>query len=305
MGDVVMATRADFHVHTALSRCGRSPIEEYAAAVDAGRCGLVGFAEHIDLHPWGGSYRYVDAGRYAALVARWRRRGYPFLRAAEVDYVPGIEGEVARHLARHRYAYAIGSVHTVGDGVGVSGPPVISGSSRRPSRAGVSGPPVISGSSRQLDRAGRGAAPGAEELRGVIEAYHEAAARMVGSGLFGVAGHMGVYRRPFGALLEAFGLGALADDSDRELARLCARAGLIVEVNTSGLFAPCGATLPGEAFLMEYVRAGGRRLTLGSDAHEAAHVCRGFERAAALLLGLGFESVENPAGGAPMRLRPT
>ena len=69
------------------------------------------------------------------------------------------------------------------------------------------------------------------------------------------------------------------------------KRGASLEVNTSGLRQSLGETLPSPALLARYYELGGRRITLGSDAHETACLAAGFGRALETLWGLGFAKI--------------
>jgi histidinol-phosphatase (PHP family) len=65
------------------------------------------------------------------------------------------------------------------------------------------------------------------------------------------------------------------DDSmeiiDRILAVLV-KKNKALEINTSGLYAPLGETMPSPRVWKRFLEMGGRMLTVGSDAHRAAHI---------------------------------
>jgi histidinol-phosphatase (PHP family) len=64
--------------------------------------------------------------------------------------------------------------------------------------------------------------------------------------------------------------------------------GIALEINTSGLRQSLGTLLPDEPILRRYRELGGSRITLGSDAHFAAHLGAGFAESAATALRCGF-----------------
>lgn len=77
-----------------------------------------------------------------------------------------------------------------------------------------------------------------------------------------------------------------------EIFELAIAHGIGFEVNTSGLRQPGGVTMPSLALIAEYVRRGGRVVTVGSDAHRPEQIAAGFEPVYAGLralapLGLG------------------
>lgn len=66
------------------------------------------------------------------------------------------------------------------------------------------------------------------------------------------------------------------------------RQGKSLEVNTSGLRQCIGITIPDQPILRRYRELGGKRLTLGSDAHRWGDVGSGIEDGLHLLEKLGF-----------------
>ena len=67
--------------------------------------------------------------------------------------------------------------------------------------------------------------------------------------------------------------------------------GLSLELNTSGLRQKLGTTIPDEPILRRYRELGGKRVTIGSDAHRWADVASGVEDGLALLESLGFTHI--------------
>ena len=92
----------------------------------------------------------------------------------------------------------------------------------------------------------------------------------------------GKYRRA--ATLEAF-QGKIRTVLSRVIER-----GLALEVNTSG-FLSLGEPMPNASILQTYFDMGGRRVTLGSDAHVSEHASAGFARAVSLLKEVGFDEI--------------
>jgi histidinol-phosphatase (PHP family) len=118
-----------------------------------------------------------------------------------------------------------------------------------------------------------------------------------------VIGHIGVYKRYLGDIFHGDGkIQAFVEEAEYEMARLCAQSDMILEVNTSGLFAPLAQTLPDGAFLKQYYNFGGRTVCIGSDAHTSADAGRGIDKAYDLIQQTGFKYItlpwdrENPIG---------
>ncbi len=80
-------------------------------------------------------------------------------------------------------------------------------------------------------------------------------------------------------------------DQIDEILRCLVRQGKALEINTSGLRKPYKETSPDLVVISRFRELGGRFVTLGSDAHNAADVGADLEAAAALAKEAGFTSV--------------
>lgn len=254
----------DTHVHTTFSSDGISDLEAYALSAGKGIVNGIGFAEHVDFLPECGSYGFIEPAAYIKAVEEYRNKGYEFFAGAEIDYARQVEPEILQNLKKYNYAFTICSVHLV-DHITVSNK--------------VSMPAIRD---RQL-------------LRKLILGYYKELESCLKVPEFDVIGHIGVYMRYLGRdFHENLELVNEINEIENEIALLCAKSGKIVEVNTSGLYSPLSATVPGANFLKAYYRCGGRNVSVGSDAHCAEHVARGFETAFELLRQLGFKYILLP-----------
>lgn len=254
----------DTHVHTTFSADGVSSLEDYARRVKEGIINGIGFAEHIDFLPECGSYGFLEPAVYIKAVEEYRNSGYEFFAGAEIDYAKQVEDEILQNINKYKYAFTICSVHLV-DHITVSNK--------------VSLPEIRD---RQL-------------LRKLILGYYKELENCLKVPEFDVIGHIGVYMRYLGRdFHEDKELINEINEIENEIALLCAKTNKIVEVNTSGLYSPLSATVPGINFLKHYYRHGGRYISVGSDAHSAAHVARGFETAFEMLRKLGFRYILLP-----------
>lgn len=251
----------DMHVHSTYSSDGQSSLEEYAALSGGPH---IGFAEHVDFLPECGSYGYMDPNEYMAAIRSLRESGCDFYAGAEIDYVKQAEDQIISHLKEYDYDYTICSVHMV-DGLSISDRKF---------------PPEGADMSLFLDVAGK---------------YYRELEYGIRAGAFDVVGHVGVFARYLpGEIRNDRRLAALMREAELETARLCAASGMIVEVNTSGLFSPLACTLPGPEFLKNYHAFGGRLVCVGSDAHRAADTGRGLGEGAAKLKAAGFQYLTLP-----------
>lgn len=261
--------RFDTHVHTTFSPDGRSAMEAYARRVDEGAVDALGFTEHYEFWPGSDATGFFREEDFFAAVEGFRGRGYRFYPGAEVDWMPEYEAIIRENLARWPWAYTIASVHNL---------------------------PTAEISGRNV-----GWSQDAATFDRILDEYHAQVASSLRVEAFTVVGHVGVYGRhlaePFWGPWQS-----KLDELEDELAALLAASGKILEVNTSGLFCARGRTSAGAFLLERYRHHGGRRISFGSDAHEAGHVLRGFDRATELVRSLGFTEVTVPWSGEVISL---
>ena len=79
----------------------------------------------------------------------------------------------------------------------------------------------------------------------------------------------------------------------RQMAEAAAAAGLMIELNTSGLFNICTEVYPGPDLLAEFCRAD-VPCTISSDAHLPGNVNRAFQEAVLALVAAGYRHVTVP-----------
>ncbi len=91
------------------------------------------------------------------------------------------------------------------------------------------------------------------------------------------------------AIYPSFDLGRLYE----RMAEACASAGRMIEVNTSGATYACREMFPAPK-LLEAFRRAGVPCTVGTDAHEPAHVARGIRDAYRLMFDAGYRTVTVP-----------
>lgn len=253
----------DAHVHSTFSPDGSSSLEEYSKLIDKGFVKGIGFAEHLDFMPECGAYGFLKYDSYLDAVNVYKKKGYEFYSGAEVDYAKKVEYEIINTLSHNHYDYTICSVH------------MIDGKS-------VSDKNIDYFSNRQI-------------FSGTVENYYKELHSSTSVTEFDVIGHIGVYKRYLeNDFLVKYNLKQRIDELEHLLAHACAVSDKIVEVNTSGLFSVCASTIPDNTFLRLYYDYGGRMVCVGSDAHNAAHVARGFDIAVKNLKDIGFRYIFQP-----------
>ena len=256
---------ADLHTHTTFSDDADNSMTEMAGAAAGAGLELVCFTDHADLDLIDGrpaeapfpmeTYRAAfDAAREAVGEGVTLRLG---LELGEADHHPA----EAAALAALVPDFIIGSTHNLRDT-----PDFYCG------RPGGEAPELFDT---------------AEKRRALLDRYVSELEATVALGCFDALGHIGYplrYMRPWEPEL------TLAPWRDRlaELLRGLIAAGKGLEVNTSGLRKGLGETMPAPWLLSLYRDLGGRRLTLGSDAHRTADLGAGIDETKKLLSALGF-----------------
>jgi histidinol-phosphatase (PHP family) len=258
----------DYHVHlrpddpgtTADRHFTAANAERYRAAASERGIAELGVSEHIYRftqalevwrHPLWTASAQDDLDAYCAFV----REETDLRLGIEADYVPGAEDRLAELLAARDWDYVVGSVHFVGD-LAVDHPDY-----------------DIWERESSADR--------------VWRRYFELLGEAARTGMFDILAHPD--------LVKVWGPARPRPDRDPrfyyELAMDgIAESGVAVEVSTAGLRKPVGELYPAPAFL-EMVLDAGNPVALSSDAHVAADLGAGYERALELLDDLGVREV--------------
>ncbi|HYE98612.1 MAG TPA: histidinol-phosphatase HisJ family protein [Planctomycetota bacterium] len=244
----------DYHTHTPLCRHAVGEPEAYARrAMDVGVTEL-GFSDHSPMPPDYDPDWRMEIGQYGLYVGMVERcrAAFPQLSiklGLEADYHPGTEAFVERILKEHPFDYVIGSVHYLGDW-------------------GFDNPELV----RRFE--GRDIGALYEQYFGLVEA-------LARTGLYDILGHPD--------LIKKFGHRPTSDWSalERRALEAVARAGMALDVNTSGLRRPAKEIYPRPAMLRA-AREMGIGITFGSDAHEPGHVGQAFAEAIAHARAAGY-----------------
>ncbi|HYO41942.1 MAG TPA: histidinol-phosphatase HisJ family protein [Candidatus Limnocylindrales bacterium] len=258
----------DSHLHTVRSPDANAMLEAYCVlAVDRGIPELA-ITDHVDFDPTMPAYgfaSFTDRERDVREAAeRWADRGLAIRFGVEVTYERAYEEDIRGWLSRHPHDYVIGSVH-----ISEASPYKASNVA-----AFVAGRPL-----------GRVLAPYFDEVI--------AAAR---SGLFDTIGHMDFVKRYLVPHVMPAQLAAAPELYEPALAALI-DTGTALEVNASGLRQLPRETYPSAAITARYRELGGRRVTIGSDAHRTEWFAYGLRKAYGQVVGAGFEALTFRRGG--------
>jgi histidinol-phosphatase (PHP family) len=245
----------DYHLHTPFCRHATGRMEQYAQQALARGLREICFTPHIPLPGFDRGPDWVrmdnsDADHYVEEVERLRAR-YPelsILCGVEADFYDGFEKTVEAFLDRYPLDLVLLSVHFLRDWPGENW-------------------------AFGFDFPGR-------SLPAIYRDYFQALKRGIASGLYDAVAHLDLIRQP--------GQPVLADNAPdvEEVLDLAARAGMSLEINTSGMRRPGGDPYPLPEIL-PLAAARALPVIAGSDAHEPH------------LVGHGFAQVEEWIEGTP------
>jgi len=254
--------RADFHVHSNISLDSREPMaNSIQAAIDLGFDAIC-LTDHFDLIA-----AEVPGKRIGAEMHDVWIRSYAEIEAARAQFGDRIEillgmelGEAVQDLTSAKSAastpgldYLLGSIHAV---------------------TGIK-------DFYYLDY------PDLATCLSLAEVYLDENIALVKDGYLDCLAHVGFLNRytvPLGFRIDFM----LFEEKLRHLFRLLVESGRGIELNTSGLRQGVGSAFPSLPILRLYKECGGEIVTVGSDAHCAAHVGRHFDEAYDLLQEAGF-----------------
>jgi histidinol-phosphatase (PHP family) len=248
----------DAHLHTELSPDSAVPLELYCAQAAERGIREIAITDHLDFMPGAPAYQYTSykhrEQEVRAAAERWAGR-VTVRFGVELTYESRYEDEIREHLQTHSYDYTIGSVHAMSDGPYV----------RSRVAAHVAG----------------------KTLAEAVAPYFAEVARAIRSGLFDTLGHMDICKRWLRPWFPASDYAAIPEVYEPLLVALV-ESGIALEVNASGLRHATGETYPGPWVVARFRELGGRRVTVGSDAHLPHSFAFGIEEACEIVAAAGF-----------------
>ncbi len=249
----------DAHLHTELSPDSQVPLELYAAqAVERG-IREIALTDHLDFLPGAPAYDYADYPRRQRLIRELQERwaGKVTIRfGVELTYDSRFEDEIREHLRACRYDYTIGSVHEALDG--------------------------------PYARDKIAAFAEGKTLAEATALYFSETLAAIRSGLFDTIGHLDQCKRWLIRWFTPADFAAAPELYEPILAALV-EAGINLEVNSSGLRHATGETYPAPWVVARYRELGGRKVTVGSDAHVPHCFAFGLEEAYEIVAAAGFD----------------
>jgi histidinol-phosphatase (PHP family) len=245
-----------YHTHTNFSCDCHVPMREMCrAALEAGLVEL-GISDHFDIHPEYDCPGYLRPDEWWETFRRCRDefgpQGLTLKAGIEIGEPHRYRAQAEDILARYEWDYALGSLHWLGNDL-------------------------------IFERDFFRRTPPEE----VYTRYFTELERMVRVGGFDILAHMTIVKRR--------GYDIYGHYAEREweplirpVLQACIDTGIIPEINTVTLRRPVKEATPSAEVLGWYYEMGGRRLALGTDAHEAENVAHGLDQAVEMARQVGF-----------------
>jgi len=237
----------DAHLHSRIS-CD-SEMGMQAACRQALKLGLKAlvFTEHADFEPSDQGYNYYDDRKYNEELAEARvamGRSLKIYKGIEITYQPQRRQQILDFIHQHQFDLTVGSVHMVGS-------------------KDISRP--------ELAKKHYGSA---EEEQAYGE-YFQEVEKLIDSRLFDCLGHLDLCKR-YGHLYYGQLVYKKYEKNYKKILKHLIQADMILEINTSGLRQQVKETFPPYPAVLEYLKMGGTKLTLGSDAHRIQDLSQDF-----------------------------
>jgi histidinol-phosphatase (PHP family) len=239
----------DTHLHTRLS-CD-SEMAPLAACRRASELGLkaIVFTEHVDFDPTDQGYGFYDEVHFNDEMTECRvamGRTLKVYKGAEITFQQQYRHQIFDFIHQHQFDLVIGSVHMVG-------------------LQDISRPELAEKHYGQV-----------EEEQAYGEYFNEVE-KLIDSKLFDCLGHLDLCKR-YGHLHYGPLNYRKYEKSYKRIVKRLIQSGMMMEINTSGLRQQVKETFPPYAAVLEYLKMGGTRLTLGSDAHRTEDIGAGFKQ---------------------------
>jgi histidinol-phosphatase (PHP family) len=228
-------------------------MEDYVREAKSKGLSAMGFSDHLpfdETHMKEYTMDKCDLEGYIRSIPRLEKKfGIRIYTGIEADYYPGRQDEIRGLLGQYDFDYIYGSVHYI-NGWGFDNPQFLT----------------------EWDR---------HDIDTVYAAYYRNVVEMAQTGMYDIVAHIDLVKKFKHIPTRSF------DKEIEEAVAAVAAAGMLIEVNTSGLRKPAREIYPSERIL-SVARRHGVPIVLGSDAHEPNDVAGDFDRAKALLRKAGY-----------------
>ncbi len=252
----------DAHLHTDLSPDSNVPIDVYAEQAAAREIPELAITDHVDFEPGAPATTFTTFAQRERIVReaaeRWADRGVAIRFGVEITWDGRFETAIREHLASHAYDFVIGSVHVYRD----------SPYAARNVAGWVAG----------------------RSLADIVAPYFGEVQAAAQSGLFDTIGHLDFVKRYLVPHVTPSDLAA-APELYEPILRALVASGTALEINTSGLRQTAGELYPSPAIVAWFRELGGRRITIGSDAHRAGTFAWGLTDGYDAAAAAGFDAM--------------
>lgn len=263
----------NFHQHTVFSDGKELPEKYVEQAVKLG-FSAIGFSEHSPL-PFSNPFSLKDeqVAEYIKqtdlLKEKYKDRIYIY-RALEMDYVPGMSEDFDYWRNHCKTDYLIGSVHLVKpDGF---------------DKLWFTDGPDYKIYDKGIEQFFGG------DIRKAVKTFYDQTNNMIVSQKFDIIGHFDK--------IKMHNRGRFFTDQEKwyrdlidETVELIKQKGLIVEINTRGLYKKRSDELFPEGYSLQRVKELGVPIVLSSDAHQPSELNMLFDETISKLIDLGFKEV--------------
>ena len=251
----------DYHVHSTHSKDGKNTVlETCEAALEQGLREIC-FTEHLEFDRLDPDYGFLNWEAYTASVAEARARyaGRLVIRQGlEFDFRRSYGSEPAEVLPTMPCDFRIGSVHAA--------------------------------AGRYLFNLTKEPAPADHDLREIMAEYLAEVEALAASNLASAIGHFDYVYKQLPGLVRPLRDEKYWREVERILAR-CVETGTALEVNTHHMLDRALEMAADVEILRRYRALGGRRVTVGSDAHRREDLKHNFAAAEQALRAAGFDAV--------------
>ncbi|MEX1308346.1 MAG: histidinol-phosphatase HisJ family protein [Eubacteriales bacterium] len=245
----------DYHIHSRYSTDSKQDISDICKNAVQANIKEIAITDHIDIdYPYDADFSFDIDMRNAEIDKE--QKNYPALaikKGVEIGLMPKINNDYVNIIRSHPFDFVIASIHIV-NGLDPYFPEFFKGKTKEQAYA--------------------------EYLEATYEGIKD-------FDDYDVIGHIGYASRFFPGEDKVMRYAEHKDLLDSILKKVI-KDGKGIEVNTKGI-AGTGDTLPSESILRQYLKLGGERITLGSDAHIPGRVGDEIYKTAERLKAMGFK----------------
>jgi len=258
-----MSFLMDYHIHSSFSKDSTCDMETYCKRAIELKIQEIGFAEHWEFTKSSFLYGYFNPDRYFKQIEKMRKKfkGRLNIRAGvEVGFDENSVDKIQSSLSRYNFDFVMGSVHYIGK-YGVAYVPAL--------KEYFSAHPY--------------------HVKALLP-FFKKTILTIESGLFDIIGHLDFAFTVASWHYKNFERN-LYHPLLLEIIELLIKKGIGIEINSGGLSETHNDTTPEAWFVKEYIKKGGKVITLGSDSHSCSELGRNIDRAIKILAPYGFKEV--------------